>query len=289
MFVKCDYCGSDINDTDEKCPYCCATNSHYQKVAPTQPKTIEELQLWYQSKNLPPENVTRFFIGKDISEPKAFGIYKDPNTGKFIVYKNKADGSRAIRYEGDDETFAVNEIFQKLRTTITAQKAHNAEMRSASQPDRNTYRRRKRSSALSSVISLIIVIFIILFIYLMPRIFSNFSMGTNNRYYEYDGDYYYNIMGDYYLYDSESGDWDYYGNYAPFYGENYEDYIYDGDLAEDNISDFKDSDSYADWFDNYYDSGNDSGNSWDDDDWDSGWDSNDSWDSDWGGDWDSDW
>lgn len=55
---------------------------------------------------LPPEEVTRFFIGKNITEPKAFGIYRD-STGDFVVYKNKSDGQRAIRYQGADEAYAL--------------------------------------------------------------------------------------------------------------------------------------------------------------------------------------
>lgn len=57
----------------------------------------------------------RFYIGEDFKEPKAFGVFKDTD-GNFVVYKNKADGSRAIRYRGPDETHAVNEIYQKMRS-----------------------------------------------------------------------------------------------------------------------------------------------------------------------------
>ena len=41
------------------------------------PRTIEELKAWYAAHHLPPEDVTRFFIGKDVREPRAFGIYRD--------------------------------------------------------------------------------------------------------------------------------------------------------------------------------------------------------------------
>lgn len=87
------------------------------------PQTIEELKAWYTAHNLPPEEVTRFFIGKDYKEPKVFGIYQDGE--RFIVYKNKADGSRAIRYEGGDEAYAVNELYLKLKEEIARQKAQN--------------------------------------------------------------------------------------------------------------------------------------------------------------------
>ena len=42
----------------------------------------------------------------------------------FIVYKNKADGTRAVRYKGTDEAYAVNELYLKLKDEILNQKAH---------------------------------------------------------------------------------------------------------------------------------------------------------------------
>ena len=118
MKVKCDYCRADIEDTDEKCPHCGADNSHLKRVGAGVPQTIEELKKWYIDHNLPDENVTRFFIGKNYTAPKAFGIYKEENTGNIIVYKNKADGTRSIRYEGKDEVYAVNELYIKLKEEI---------------------------------------------------------------------------------------------------------------------------------------------------------------------------
>ena len=44
----------------------------------------------------------RFFIGEDFREARAFGIYK-AGENRFVVYKNKSDGSRAVRYDGPDE------------------------------------------------------------------------------------------------------------------------------------------------------------------------------------------
>ena len=54
---------------------------------------------------MPPEETTRFFIGKNTKEPKAFGIYEE--NGIFVVYKNKANGQRAIRYQGTDEAYVL--------------------------------------------------------------------------------------------------------------------------------------------------------------------------------------
>lgn len=82
------------------------------------PKTIEELKKWYKNMHLPNENISRFFIGKNYKEAQAFGIYYDKKTKNFVVYKNKSDGNRLIRYNGPDEEFAVNELFLRLKQTI---------------------------------------------------------------------------------------------------------------------------------------------------------------------------
>lgn len=123
MQIKCDYCGKYINDTDIACPCCGAQNDHLKRATNDTPKTIAQLQQWYIDRNLPPEKVTRFFIGKNYPYPKAFGIYEE--NGRFIVYKNKANGQRAIRYEGRDEAYAVNELYLKLKEEILNQKANN--------------------------------------------------------------------------------------------------------------------------------------------------------------------
>lgn len=123
MKIKCEYCGNLFEDTSEKCSVCGAPNDNYRSNKENRsPKTIDELKGWYESRNLPPENETRFFIGKDIKEPRAFGIYKDQDTDEFIVYKNKNNGERAIRYRGKDEAYAVNELYLKLKSEIINQK-----------------------------------------------------------------------------------------------------------------------------------------------------------------------
>ncbi len=84
-----------------------------------QPKTIEELRNWFKANGYEPAR-TRFFAGVDVKSPKAFGIYKN-EFGEFVVYKNKADGTRAIRYQGDDEEFAVHELYQRFQEEIINQ------------------------------------------------------------------------------------------------------------------------------------------------------------------------
>ena len=93
MKIKCEYCDSMFDDTLENCPACGAPNANVRRSTSDQPTTIGGLMAWYDSKGLPGPEVTRFFIGQDYRGPRAFGIYKDENSGKFIVYKNKADGS----------------------------------------------------------------------------------------------------------------------------------------------------------------------------------------------------
>lgn len=84
-----------------------------------QPKTLEELKIWFRENGYEPAK-TRFFVGVDFRAPKAFGIYQN-ELGEFVVYKNKADGTRVIRYQGYDEEFAVHELYQRFQEEIINQ------------------------------------------------------------------------------------------------------------------------------------------------------------------------
>ena len=125
---RCAYCGAVLSTQDRNCPNCGAPNPHYlpdTAVAspgadPNRPRTVSELQAYCASRGMPLERM-RFFIGVDYRRPRAFGIYRDGSD--FVVYKNKADGSRAIRYRGPDEAFAVGELYDKLMAEHT-QRAH---------------------------------------------------------------------------------------------------------------------------------------------------------------------
>lgn len=125
MKITCNFCGTAFNDTQELCPHCGAPNAGIVRTANEQPITIEQLKKWYEDRGLPPAETTRFFIGVDYKQPRAFGIYKDENTGVCTVYKNKDNGERAIRYEGTDEAYAVNELYQRLKQEIIQQKMNN--------------------------------------------------------------------------------------------------------------------------------------------------------------------
>lgn len=290
MKIKCDYCDSMVDETEGQCPHCGAPLSGVNRTSSLQPKTIEELKRWYEARNLPPEEVTRFFIGKDIREPKAFGIYKNSN-GDFVVYKNKSDGSRAVRYEGSDEAYAVNELYQRLRSEIEDQVRRNNVGRNYSRTGSSSNLSGKGCNPVGclSVIFKHKVIAIVLFIVFMLIIGVMFGDDIPKGYYSYNGHDYYRQDSNWYVYNDATDNWMLEsaasGIYSYITGDNYDDYSNNSFLGS---SLFEDS--------AYYDDNSSSSSSWydydDDDDWDSdwSWDSSDSWDSDWGGsDWDSDW
>lgn len=219
-----------------------------------EPKTIEELAQWYAAHNLPPEEVTRFFIGKDIKEPKAFGIYKD-GFGNVVVYKNKDTGERAVRYQGRDEAYGVRELLARLRQEIGNQKARNRQL---------TEKEKKRAKILTiaAVAAVAAALGLVMF----------FSKSTG--YYRNGSDYYYYSHNSWFIYDTLYG-------WSPCYAEPYwEDdwrdyYVSDSYDASYGTGDFLESDYYY----------NEVQSDWDSEDH---WSSNDSWDSgstDWGSDW----
>lgn len=266
MQVKCDFCGSMIDEKSERCPCCGAPLSGANRTAKEQPKTIEELRAWYIAHHLPPEEITRFFIGKDIREPKAFGIYRNGN-GDFVVYKNKSTGERAIRYQGSDEQYAVNELYQRLKAEIADQKG-NRPASSPQQPlvDKTVKKKKKRKGCLFAVGIFFVVMC------LLVAIFDN---TPPNGYYNYNGKQYYHQGSSWFYYDKEKDDW----------FKSYEEI----DITDKNAKDYKITNHEGKDFEqtSWYDSGSHSDDSgWDSD---SNWDSdNDSWDSG-STDWDSDW
>lgn len=261
MKIKCDYCGNNINSTDDVCPHCGAPNAHVERAAQGVPTSIEELSAYFQ-KNGISEEQTRFFIGKDTQQAKAFGIFKDEN-GVVTVYKNKSDGSRAVRYQGTDEAYAVNEIYQKFVEERSKQiAAGNVTPRSSQRSNSGSHgtsgnhssRNKKRKGFFGHLFTPSGTLFLIIFIMIMIYAVHGAISSSNSGYGTYHSTPYYYDVGDYDTY----GGYDYYDD-----GYSYDDY------------------------DDY------SGSYWDNDSsWDSDWDYDydyDSWDSGWDSDWDSDW
>ena len=273
------------------------------------PRTIDELTAFCERHQLPLAKM-RFFIGLDYPGAKAYGIYRDRN-GDFVVYKNKADGSRAVRYRGPDEEHAVAEIFQKLKDEATSQRARVAAARTPGYPDssahdNNPYNfvdgsqaarragRRKSNKLLIGIIALAAAITIGR---TATAIHQHKPIRPATGYYHYNDNYYYNQNDDWYYYDGGLGGW--YPIYSvddeltDNYGDYYTSYSYDDGYGVDSFADSSYYDADAPVYSSDWDSGSSSSWSWDwddDDSWDSSsdWDWDSDWDSDWG-DWDSDW
>ena len=276
MKVRCDYCDNYISDQDESCPYCGAPNRQYVREGTGVPRTIEELQKFCADRNMPLEKM-RFFIGEDYRGARAFGIYQKPNTETFVVYKNKADGSRAIRYEGEDEAYAVNELYLKLKEETANQIARGnvrkigaskTRMAGDTRSSAGTGKRKK-----GGCLSVLLV---------MLAIIIGVSAGTipNRGYYKYQGaEYYY--LDHWYLYDDDDDDWQL-TTVPSELKKNYEEYYDSREYVDGaDFSDFSDTYYYSDWEERQSSSNDD--NDWDSSDYDySDWDSGSTdWDSDW--------
>ena len=250
MKSKCEYCGSYLDEEEEICPNCGVLNSSHKKTAEGVPTTIEELKKWYIDHNLPDESVTRFFIGRDIRTAKAFGIYQDKLTGNFIVYKNKSDGVRVVRYKGTDEKYAVNELYLKLKEEMINQKQRNQnkigykngilENPLLSEEAEPIKKQKKRKKKCKEVIVIFLTFFVILGISMIITFFPSPSRG----YYIYNNIYYYYQSGEWYEYDNSLGwyetsiDDELEDNYDSYYDSSYYRSSY-------NIENFSDSDYYV--------------------------------------------
>ena len=260
---KCKFCGATVRSDERTCPQCGGTNDSFVADTPRTvflPKTIAELQEYCAERGMPLLRM-RFFIGENFKEPRAFGIYQDGND--FVVYKNKSDGSRAIRYRGPDEAHAVNELFMKL-----LEECHHRGIYPDGKPSSSVTRSgySKSRSNLSSAIPGLCIIGAILIAFLF--IFSG-SGGHRRGYYRFPNSrgIYYHIGSEWY--ESSGSSW--YETSAP--SGNYDDaYLGDSFSSGWGVSDFRNSSAYEDYQDRH------SSSSSDYDDWDMG---DTDWDSDW--------
>ena len=289
MKLKCEWCDNRINDFDETCPYCNGVNRYFKRRGTGVPQTMDELKAWAESHNLPLSQM-RTYIGENYTGAKAFGIYKDESSGNFIVYKNKADGTRAVRYEGPDEAYAVNELYQKMKERVAEQKSNRTGMGGtdnipAYENRHGPSRRHSGFSILKTVIiSLIVVHAITIVLPVMVLFLARYADAKPvTGYYQYEDEMYYWYDNDWYIYNYADGEWDRYYYDLDYLYDNYVDYrVPSYSYGDYGVTDFTDSDYYEelhyndsnDWDDDW-----DSDYDWDDDyDWDSGWDD---WDSDW--------
>ena len=191
----------------------------------------------------------RFFINEDRREPRCFGIYHDDAEDRWVVYKNKSDGSRAVRYSGPDEAYAANELWMKLQSEIDLRRPKQANPKAV-----------KRYAVLVVASAIIIIAMVVTFLFFQWR-------APRRGYYRVGDELYYYQNPAWYCYDDG---WNYYD--APD-GDWYAEGDYERSYPYDNSQDaFEHSDYYVEPDDHDRD---DSGVF---DSWDSG-----------GTDWDSDW
>ena len=246
MKIKCDWCGSWINDFDQVCPNCGGVNNNYNRHANGVPQTIEELKAWAKEMNLPLQDM-RTFIGEDYKGAKAFGIYKDETDGTFVVYKNKEDGTRAVRYKGTDEAYAVNELYQKMKERVVVQKAHQQPKAAApaSRPTKDYTAYNKKRARSKKIEKTVLTIFCLIMAALsLVAIFTGaysiwqIDNRPDNGYYTYEDQNYYYYHGNWYEWENDS--W----RYAPDeswmesdYESYYDSYSYDSGAEYDNFQD----------------------------------------------------
>ena len=303
MKIKCSWCGSWINDFDEVCPNCGGTNENFRRQGTGVPQTVEELKEWAKKHNLPLRQM-RTYIGENYTGAKAFGIYKDEASGNFVVYKNKADGTRSVRYEGPDEAYAVNELYLKMKERVAEQKSHQeAAGRKAGVSKGPVYlntgnpvgyeNRRslpKRGSRVGKTLKHILLIYLIMGLCITALYFYMSALGRSpsTGYYNYNGNMYYwqNTTDAWYIYNYDATQWDKCYDNLDYLYDNYDDYrIASYSYGDYDVTDFTESGYYVET--PSYSNDNDSGwdYDWDDDyDWNDDYDWDDSWD-----DWDSDW
>lgn len=232
------------------------------------PSTIEELRAYCQRHNLPLADM-RVFLGEDYRGAKAFGIYRDQGTGNIIVYKNKADGTRAVRYEGPDEAFGVRELYEKIKERVALQKRHLPPQ------GRESPGRARRGPA--SVVRVQVLLYgIVLILVLVTALVAWFSpTGPSRGYYAYEDRFYYYDRPCWYEWDMDDEAWSP-AQADDWLVENADDYYQSRSWrAGYEAGDFTDSPWYSE-------------ETWEDDDGDYDWDDGDSWNDSYD-DWDSDW
>lgn len=306
MRIKCRYCDRLIDDHVTVCPYCGGTNDAAIRNTPGTPHTIQELIDFCNKCSIPYKQM-RFFLGENYAGPKAFGIYEE--NGEYIVYKNKSDGSRVIRYKGNDEAYAVAQIYEKMKDEVNLRKTASSKSAGQRKQGHEWKRRHERKQGhgfrmkkqrrkqkglfrllMGTMVS--IAVFQMLMMALVQIAIRYPGSSTPKGYRYYEGDYFWQEGDDWYIYEPYLNDWEPYDTGS----DDVDDYDY---ISYSSFYDEYGDNGYGKYdYDYYYgDHGSDSSydsSSWDND-WDDDWDSGSSWDYDWDSwdyddtDWDSDW
>lgn len=265
---QCKYCGSTVSSSDKCCPNCGAPNEGYIVNTPRQvflPKTIEELKEYCAERGMPLLKM-RFFIGEDYRNPKAFGIYRDGEN--FIVYKNKANGQRAIRYQGPDEAFAVNELFLKL-----LEECHNRGIYPDGRlPENGSSGTRRVRRNIPGILPPILCLVVMLLLTAALAGYSRHQHRNDGYYGTGDGTVYYHY-GPRWYYTDDTNSAGYWYETDTFPASDYEEYALGEDWSSDwGVSDFKSSSTWDEINESHSSSSSDY-DSWDsgDTDWDSDW------------------
>lgn len=140
------------------------------------------------------------------------------NGGEVTVYKNKSDGTRAVRYQGTDEAYAVNEVYLKIKEMLamadaekrvsgsnSGQRSYGGYSDRQSGNDNNGYHRRNNTG--TGIIGIAILIVVIAIGISMPSCSGNIGRFVQGYSYgSYNSGYYGGNYGS--GYDSNSSGWD---------------------------------------------------------------------------------
>ena len=196
-----------------------------KKIEEVVPKTIKELEKWYKDHDLPEYEKSKIFIGEEYKDLKAYGVYKDSKTGKYVVFQNKGGGLKDTYYEGDDEEFAVNKVYERVR---------------------EKYIDKKKKKTNSGLFIYGTVITMAIFFFIFYAIITLVILGPKRGYYLINDNEYYYINGWWYTYGND----DWYVTSEPKHSRDIKHY-YVGDEYKDNwrFSDFRRSKVYKDKWD----------------------------------------
>ena len=127
--------------------------------------------------------------------------YSGTRTAILSYTKNKSDATRAVRYRGKDEAYAVNEIYQKLRSEVQNQRSRAPAKRNTG-PDKSRGQKKKQDPR-KRIFLTILIIFVVICI----ATYLNEGNNAKRGYYRYGSDYYYYQNDSWYLYDDVLLDW----------------------------------------------------------------------------------